>query len=93
VSYRVELPPPARGRLPEPPKPSQRAILEHLAALESDPRPVTTEELTGDQKGLRKLRVGRYRVVYEVTDEEGVVRVATIGHRRMVHQEMRRLRR
>jgi len=93
VSYRVALSPLARKRLASLPKPTQHAIVEHLAALERDPCAVTTEELTGDLKGLRKVRVGRYRVVYEVAGTERVVRVATIGHRRMVYKEMRRLRR
>jgi mRNA interferase RelE/StbE len=83
----------ARKRLLRLPKRAQQAVVEHLAALETDLRPPTSEELTGDLKGLRKLRVGRYRVLYEASHSEGVVRVATIGHRRMVYDEMRRLRR
>jgi len=93
VSYRVELSPLARRRLASLPKPTLSAVFEHLTALGEDARPPTTEELTGDLKGIRKLRVGRYRVLYEVADEERIVHVATIGHRRMVYKEMRRLRR
>lgn len=38
--------------------------------------------LKGDPRGLRRLRVGDYRVVYEVRDEELVVLVVRVAHRR-----------
>ena len=38
--------------------------------------------LKGDLRGLRRLRVGDYRVVYEVCDDELVVLVIRVAHRR-----------
>ena len=38
--------------------------------------------LKGDLRGLKRLRVGDYRVVYEVRDEELVVLVVRVAHRR-----------
>ena len=38
--------------------------------------------LKGDLRGLRRLRVGDYRVVYEIRDEELVVLVVRVAHRR-----------
>ena len=38
--------------------------------------------LKGDLRGLRRLRVGDYRVVYEVRDEELVVLAIRVAHRR-----------
>ena len=38
--------------------------------------------LKGDLRGLRRLRVGDYRVVYEVRDEELVVLAVRVAHRR-----------
>jgi len=37
--------------------------------------------LRGRLRGLRSLRVGSYRVLYELTDREHTVRVAAIRHR------------
>ena len=37
--------------------------------------------LKGDLRGLRRLRVGDYRIVYEVRDEELVVLVVRVAHR------------
>ena len=38
--------------------------------------------LKGDLRGLRRLRVGDYRVVYEVRDDELVILVVRVAHRR-----------
>ena len=38
--------------------------------------------LKGDLRGLRRVRVGDYRVVYEVRDDELVVLVVRVAHRR-----------
>lgn len=42
--------------------------------------------LKGEFAGLRRLRVGDYRVVYEVNDGELVVLVIRIGHRQGVYR-------
>ena len=38
--------------------------------------------LKGDLRGLRRLRVGDYRIVYEIRDEELVVLAVRVAHRR-----------
>lgn len=42
--------------------------------------------LKGEFGGLRRLRVGAYRIVYEVQDAALVVLVVRIGHRREVYR-------
>lgn len=42
--------------------------------------------LKGEFAGLRRLRVGDYRIVYEVNDGELVVLVIRIGHRQGVYR-------
>jgi mRNA interferase RelE/StbE len=55
-----------------------------LAALAADPRPPGCQKLaTGD--GYR-VRQGDYRIVYTVDDEDRVVEVYKIGHRREIYR-------
>ena len=48
--------------------------------------PLAGSPLKGDLRGLRRVRVGDYRVVYEVLDGELVVLAALVGHRREAHR-------
>lgn len=42
--------------------------------------------LKGEYAGLRRIRIGNYRVVYEVQDQKLIVLVVRIGHRREVYR-------
>ena len=53
-------------------------------ALRDDPRPPGAKMLTGSH-GLWRIRIGDYRVVYTVDDQQRLVRVAAAGHRRDVY--------
>ena len=51
--------------------------------LNCDPAlPLAGSALKGDLRGLRRVRVGNYRVVYEVLNDALVVLVVRVGHRR-----------
>lgn len=55
------------------------AIEDALGLLERDPR--AGHALRGKLRGLYSLRVGTYRILYQLTDGEQTVRVAAIRHR------------
>lgn len=55
------------------------AVEEALTLLERDP--LAGHALRGRLRGLRSLRVGSYRAIYQVTEDERTVRVAAIRHR------------
>jgi mRNA interferase RelE/StbE len=48
--------------------------------------PAAGSALKGEFEGLRRLRVGQYRVVYEWQRSELVILVVRIGHRRDVYR-------
>jgi mRNA interferase RelE/StbE len=48
--------------------------------------PAAGSALKGEFEGLRRLRVGPYRVVYEWQRSELVILVVRIGHRREVYR-------
>ena len=55
-------------------------IVAHIDRLADNPHLGTT--LKGDLRGLRRIRVGDYRVIYEVQDSVLVVLVVRVAHRR-----------
>lgn len=55
------------------------AVSEALGLLEREPE--AGHELRGRLRGLRSLRVGSYRVVYQLADNGDTVRVVAVRHR------------
>ena len=55
------------------------AIEDALGLLEREP--TAGHALRGRLRGLRSLRVGAYRVIYQLTDEQRTVRVVAVRHR------------
>jgi mRNA interferase RelE/StbE len=60
------------------------AVEDALGLLERDP--LAGHELRGRLRGLRSLRVGTYRIIYQLADDEHTVRVAAIRHRSTAYQ-------
>ena len=56
-----------------------------MRGLASLPRPPGCDKLTGPED-LYRIRVGDYRIVYQVRDEVLLVLVVKIGHRREVYR-------
>lgn len=54
-----------------------------IQALAKNPRPSGCRKLTGADNDWR-IRVGEYRIVYEIDDAADIVRVNRVRHRREV---------
>ena len=63
-----------------------RRVHKRLYWLCSSLDSVTPEPLTGKLSGLFKLRVGDYRVLYEIVRNEKKIIIHAIGHRRDVYR-------
>jgi len=48
--------------------------------------PYRGSALKGDLKGLRRIRIGSYRVIYEIREAELIVLVVAAGHRRNIYR-------
>jgi len=81
---RVELARRARLELLDLDWPLLDAVEDALGLLERDPR--SGHELRGRLRGLRSLRVGTYRIIYQLTDADQSVRVAAIRHRSIAYR-------
>ncbi|HYK97298.1 MAG TPA: type II toxin-antitoxin system RelE/ParE family toxin [Candidatus Acidoferrales bacterium] len=62
-------------------------ITERLAALAEQPRPPGAEKLVGLE--AYRIRVGDYRLIYEVDDSARVIVVTRVRHRREVYRKLR----
>lgn len=63
----------------------QQRIRAALDLLSDDPRPPNCVAMQGEDSVYR-VRVGDYRIVYEVIDAVLLVHVVRIGHRREVYR-------
>jgi len=66
-------------------KEDRRRIVAGIRLLADNPRPPGCEKLPGENDRYR-IRVDRYRVIYSVGDEELVVVVVRVGHRKDVYR-------
>lgn len=85
TAYRIEFLPSARRDLAALPKDIQRRIARRIDSLSDNPRPSGGAVLRGEE-GLVRIRVGDYRVIYQVNDPVFSVLVAKIGHRRQIYK-------
>ena len=81
---RVILPKSVQKKLDRLPDDVAARVVARLRALESNPRPTDVKKLKG--RPAWRVRVGDYRIIYEIHDRELVVVVVTIGHRREVYR-------
>jgi mRNA interferase RelE/StbE len=84
MSYRILILRRAQKELAQVPGGSYEHARDAIRALATDPRPSGCLKLTG-REGWR-IRVGDYRVIYEIDDHAQVVTVLHVGHRRDVYR-------
>jgi mRNA interferase RelE/StbE len=85
--HRIRILKAAANELSRLDKTVSRRIVQRVNWLAANLGRVRLEQLTGDLAGLYKLRVGDYRVVYEVLDEEQALVIHMIGHRRDIYRK------
>jgi mRNA interferase RelE/StbE len=66
------------------PKNDLKKILKRIELLSENPRPIGCEKLTG--KDRYRLRQGRYRIVYAIRDDELLIWVIKVGHRKDIYR-------
>ena len=76
---------PARRQFDRLPISVATAVLETLDAIAENPRRLG-KPLMLEHEGRYSARRGPYRIIYELDEEEHVVRVVAIGHRRDVYR-------
>lgn len=81
MAYRIEVERRAQKELARLPKAIQERVTAAIGALAETPRPVNCKPLQAAPKGTYRLRVGDYRIIYVVLDDDKVVVVARVTRR------------
>lgn len=62
-----------------------KRILRRIDTLIDEPRPTGCEKLSAQER--YRVRQGDYRIIYEINDEEQIIIVIKVGHRREVYKQ------
>ena len=65
---------------------SNQRIVEKAIGLKTDPRPVGVKLLKNKKDRSYRIRVGDYRIVYDINDVLKRVEIIDIGHRRDIYR-------
>lgn len=82
--YELRVRPSVAKDLKSIPTQSVLRILERIEALREEPRPIGCEKLSGLER--YRIRQGRYRILYSIFDEQVVVEIVKVGHRKDVYR-------
>ena len=84
MKFQIILPKSVQKELDRLPDEIANRILARLAGLETNPRPADVKKLKG--RDAWRIRVGDYRVIYEIHDRVLQIVVITVGHRREIYR-------
>lgn len=84
MTYRIEFTRRAARDLERLDRRARLRIVEAVTGLGIDPRPAGVKKLKGEDNAWR-IRVGDYRVIYEIHDNSVLIVVFRVGHRRDIH--------
>ena len=87
-TYRVRTLAAAARDLARLDKPVRYRVAERLKWLTENLDNIRPEPLVGDLLGLCKLRVGDYRVVYQILYDEQTILIHAVGHRRDIYRKL-----
>jgi len=82
--YRLWLKKSAAKEIENLPKKDCARVVGAIQKLLDDPYGQNTQKLSGQEK--YRIRVGNYRVLYEIINDELVVMVVKVGHRKDVYR-------
>ncbi|MBU1168188.1 MAG: type II toxin-antitoxin system RelE/ParE family toxin [Proteobacteria bacterium] len=87
MKYRIEVKRSAAKALKKIPKPEQNRIRQRIDSLAEQLPSVDTTKMKGDNP-FHKIRVGDYRIVYEIQNEVLVILIIKIGHRKDIYRNL-----
>ena len=87
MKYRIEVQQSVAKALKKIPKPDRKRIIKKIDSLaEQLPNPDTTK-MKGNNP-FHKVRVGDYRIVYEIQNEVLLILIVKVGHRKHIYRNL-----
>jgi mRNA interferase RelE/StbE len=86
MSYEVQILPKAARQIKALSLEIRQDITLTIQSLANEPRPIGVKKLSGE-KDIYRVRVGNYRVLYQIIDKVLVVVFVSVGHRREVYRD------
>ena len=84
ASYRIVIKKSAAKEIEKIQKKDRVRIIEKIRSLASDPQPVGSKKISGQEK--YRIGQGNYRILYQIIDAELIISVVKIGHRRAIYK-------
>ncbi len=85
ASYTIEWRRSTKKDLRKIPPSEVRKIIDQVGSLAENPYPTGTTKLSGSDNAFR-IRVGDYRILYEVFEDVLIVEVIRVAHRKDVYR-------
>ena len=85
-TYRIKILPTAQKELASLPKAIRIRIGQKIDSLQTNPIPQGVKLLKGKEREAYQVRVGDYRILYQIKKDILTVLVIKIGHRREVYR-------
>jgi mRNA interferase RelE/StbE len=85
MTYQVRLAPAAVRQVRKLDPPGRRRVQAAIDLLAENPRPPGARQLVGGA-GEWRVRTGDFRIIYDIRDEQLLVLVVKVGHRRDVYE-------
>jgi mRNA interferase RelE/StbE len=85
TKYRIEVSTTAEQQLKKIRREDKVRILRSISLLANEPRPGGCRKMSG-YNDIYRIRVGNYRVIYQIDAKRIIVVILKIGHRREVYR-------
>jgi mRNA interferase RelE/StbE len=83
-NYRIVIKKSAAKEIEKVEKKDRIRIVEKIRSLSSDPHPTGSKKLSGQEK--YRIRQGNYRILYQIINDELIINVVKVGHRREIYK-------
>lgn len=87
MKYRIEVKRSAAKALKKIPKPDRKRIREKIDSFEEKLPNQDITKMKGDNP-FHKVRVGNYRIIYEILDDVLLILIVKIGHRKDIYRKL-----